>query len=69
MGHDAPWPERSTGQMVKGSDLDLVVITDDAVPEDFIRRLDDAIYQQKYRISSILLSEKRSTTLSNRSPG
>lgn len=49
MGHDAPRPERSTGTMVRGSDLDLVVIMDDRAPEDLAKRLDDAIYQQKYR--------------------
>jgi hypothetical protein len=49
MGHDAPRPERSTGRMVRGSDLDLVVIMDDEAPEELAGRLDDAIYQQKYR--------------------
>ena len=49
MGHDAPRPERSTGRMVRGSDLDLVVIMDDDAPPELIQRLDDAIYQQKYR--------------------
>lgn len=49
MGHDAPRPERSTGRMVRGSDLDLVVIMDDEAPEQLAKELDDAIYQQKYR--------------------
>lgn len=49
MAHDVPRPERSTGKMVRGSDLDLVVIVDDAAPEALLRRLDEAIYQQKYR--------------------
>jgi hypothetical protein len=49
MGHDAPRPERSTGRMVRGSDVDLVVIMDDHAPQELIDRLDDAIYQQKYR--------------------
>lgn len=49
MGHDAPRPERSTGQMVRGSDLDLVVIMDDEAPEELGKQLDDAIYEQKYR--------------------
>lgn len=49
MAHDAPRPERSTGQMVRGSDLDLVVILDDAAPASLEQALDDAIYQQKYR--------------------
>jgi hypothetical protein len=49
MGHDAPRPEKSTGRMVRGSDLDLVVIMDDKAPEGLAQQLDDAIYQQKYR--------------------
>jgi hypothetical protein len=49
MGHDAPRPERSTGRMVRGSDIDLVVLMDDEAPEELARQLDDAIYQQKYR--------------------
>jgi len=48
MAHDVPRPERSTGKMVRGSDLDLVVIVDDAAPEALLRQLDEAIYQQKY---------------------
>jgi hypothetical protein len=49
MAHDAPRPEKSTGRMVRGSDLDLVVIMDDTAPEELAKRLDDGIYQQKYR--------------------
>ncbi len=49
MGHDAPRPERSTGRMVRGSDLDLVVLLDDSAPADLAERLDDEIYRQKYR--------------------
>jgi hypothetical protein len=49
MGHDAARPEKSTGRMVRGSDLDLVVIMDDQAPADLAQHLDDAIYQQKYR--------------------
>lgn len=50
MAHDVPRPERSTGKMVAGSDLDLVVIVDDQFPEDLMKRLDDSIYQEKYRL-------------------
>jgi hypothetical protein len=50
MGHDAPRPERSTGRMVRGSDLDLVVIMDDRAPEELRQALDDAIYEQKHRL-------------------
>ncbi len=49
MAHDVPRPERSTGSMVRGSDLDLVVVVDDAAPEALLEQLDEAIYQQKYR--------------------
>ncbi|OFW55870.1 MAG: hypothetical protein A2133_01155 [Actinobacteria bacterium RBG_16_64_13] len=49
MAHDAPRPERSTSRMVRGSDLDLVVIMDDQAPEELFKRLDDAIYEQKHR--------------------
>ncbi len=49
MGHDAPRPERSTGRMVRGSDLDLVVIMDDRATGELSQRIDDAIYEQKYR--------------------
>ncbi len=49
MGHDAARPEHSTGRMVKGSDLDLVIVTADDAPEELIQRLDEAIYQEKYR--------------------
>jgi hypothetical protein len=49
MAHDVPRPERSTGKLVRGSDIDLVVILNDNVPEDFIKRLDSTIYQEKYK--------------------
>jgi len=49
MAHDVPRPERSTGKLVRGSDIDLVVILNDNVPDDFIRRLDSTIYQEKYK--------------------
>lgn len=49
MAHDAPRPERSTGTMVRGSDLDLVFLLDDEAPEHLRKELDEAVYQQKYR--------------------
>lgn len=49
MAHDVPRPERSTGKMIQGSDLDLVFILDDRVPDDVMQQLDEAIYQDKYR--------------------
>jgi len=49
MGHDVPRPERSTGKMIHGSDLDLVFIVDDRVSDDVLQQLDEAIYGEKYR--------------------
>ncbi len=50
MAHDVPRPERSTGKLVNGSDMDLVVIVDDQFPNDLMNGLDDAIYKEKYRL-------------------
>lgn len=50
MAHDVPRPERSTGKLVKGSDMDLVVVVDDQFPKPAMERLDEAIYQEKYRL-------------------
>ena len=48
MAHRVPRPERSTGRLVDGSDIDLVVILADDVSDDLVKRLDEAIYQSKY---------------------
>lgn len=53
MAHDVPRPERSTGKMVNGSDMDVVVIVDDRFPNRLMKRLDEAIYQEKQRILTI----------------
>ena len=50
MAHDVPRPERSTGRLVKGSDIDLVAVVKDDFPDDLIRTLDQIIYQKKYRM-------------------
>lgn len=50
MAHDVPRPERSTGKLVNGSDMDIVVIVPDDFPEPIMKRLDDAIYREKYRL-------------------
>lgn len=49
MAHDVPRPEVSTGELVNGSDIDLVVVADDSVPGDFLAELDKTVYQEKYR--------------------
>jgi len=53
MAHDVPRPERSTGRLVKGSDMDLIVIVDDTFPRELMERLDSAIYEEK---RSVLMS-------------
>lgn len=49
MAHDVGRPERSTGIMVQGSDLDLVILIDDDAPDALATGLDDAIYARKYQ--------------------
>ncbi len=48
MAHDVPRPERSTGRLVRGSDLDLIIVVDDGFPEDHRNRLDDRIFKEKH---------------------
>lgn len=53
MAHDVPRPERSTGKLVQGSDMDIVVIVKDEYSKQLVKRLDDEIYKEKY---SLLIS-------------
>jgi len=46
MSHLEPRPESSTGELVKGSDLDIVVVTQ-GLPASISKRLDLSIYNQK----------------------
>lgn len=48
MAHSVPRPESSTGQLVVGSDLDIIVVAADDFPEDLLKRLDEAIYRRKH---------------------
>ncbi|MDR0842698.1 MAG: hypothetical protein LBP68_04675 [Acidobacteriota bacterium] len=48
MGHTVPRPEVSTGEMVRGSDLDILAIAEDTVPKKHLKALDDAILKKKY---------------------
>ena len=50
MAHNVPRPEKSTGKMVNGSDIDLVVLADESVSDKLLTRLDEAIYKEKYRL-------------------
>lgn len=49
MAHAEPRPESSTGELVKGSDLDIIVIFKD-LPEPLLSSLDAAIYTEKYKL-------------------
>ena len=46
MSHLEPRPEVSTGELVRGSDLDIVVVAQ-SLPEDIINNLDLSIYEHK----------------------
>jgi hypothetical protein len=50
MAHDVSRPERSTGKLVRGSDIDLVAVVDDTLPDTALNRLDDIVYRKKYRM-------------------
>ncbi|WP_041917232.1 nucleotidyltransferase domain-containing protein [Desulfitobacterium dehalogenans] len=47
MAHLEPRPEFSTGKMVKGSDLDIVIIYKD-LSEEIIKDIDSTIYEWKF---------------------
>jgi hypothetical protein len=48
MAHRVPRPEKSSGRMVRGSDLDIIVVAADTLSESARQVLDDAIYRQKH---------------------
>jgi hypothetical protein len=48
MAHAVPRPEVSTGKMVRGSDLDIIVVAEDDVPKNMLKVLDAAILKKKY---------------------
>lgn len=48
MSHEVLRPERSTGILVEGSDLDIVVLVADDAPAGLAEDLDAAIYAKKY---------------------
>jgi len=50
MAHDVNRPERSTGKLVRGSDMDVVVIVEDECREGLPKRIDDAMFEEKYRM-------------------
>ena len=48
MAHRVPRPEKSSGRMVRGSDLDVIVVVSDSLPEAARQSLDAAIFRQKH---------------------
>jgi hypothetical protein len=48
MSHSVPRPEKSTGEMVRGSDLDVVIVTEDNLDPEHVRSLDNAIHKRKH---------------------
>ena len=48
MSHLVPRPEKSTGELVRGSDLDIIVIVENDLPVEAARMLDKAIYKKKH---------------------
>lgn len=48
MAHSVPRPESSTGQLVLGSDLDVIVVATDDVPDVLLAHLDQAIHRRKH---------------------
>jgi hypothetical protein len=50
MAHDVDRPERSTGKLVRGSDMDVIVIVEDECHEGLLKRIDNAMFEEKYRL-------------------
>jgi hypothetical protein len=48
MSHIVPRPEKSTGEMVQGSDLDIVVVVEDDLDPKAIGFMDNAIHKRKH---------------------
>lgn len=49
MANTEPRPECSTGELVNGSDLDIVAVSKD-LPDSMAKSLDSSIYEQKIRL-------------------
>jgi CRISPR/Cas system-associated exonuclease Cas4 (RecB family) len=48
MSHTVSRPEKSTGEMVRGSDLDIIVVTEDDLDDEVTRSLDNYIHKRKH---------------------
>ncbi len=49
MAHAEPRPESSTGELVRGSDLDIIIVTS-GLPDYLVENLDALIYKEKYNL-------------------
>jgi hypothetical protein len=50
MAHTVERPEPSTGRLVRGSDLDVVIVSDEEVTEVEREALDEMLYQEKWNM-------------------
>lgn len=50
MAHTVERPEPSTGRLVRGSDLDVVVVSDEAITPAEREALDEAIFREKWNL-------------------
>jgi hypothetical protein len=48
MSHMVPRPEKSTGEMVQGSDLDIVIVVKDDLSPEIVDSLDRSIHKRKH---------------------
>ncbi len=49
MAHSEPRPELSTGELVKGSDLDLIIVANN-LPDKTLQEIDRIVYNEKYSL-------------------
>ncbi len=49
MAHAEPRPESSTGELVKGSDLDIITVAD-GLSDQLLKSLDAVLYKEKYNL-------------------
>jgi hypothetical protein len=50
MSHTVSRPEKSTGEMVRGSDLDIIVVVEDDLDPAILQSLDNSIHKKKHRL-------------------
>lgn len=49
MAHSEPRPELSTGELVRGSDLDLIIVANN-LPDKTLQEIDRIVYNEKYSL-------------------